>query len=341
VNPWQRDSAWSDQLSRTGFSQYLLTASGDACPSVNEPRVSRCPSRIIDSRDVDEGTATRRRFTTVEEAVLAVLERSGVTEPAHDLESHTASGVCHHPAHVGNSPAEDSQEMVHGLVAFWPSYLAYVLSSILIGRIRANHHVVFDHVHSKRPATSRTARRRWSLEERRRDTNHCRLRHHVRANNVLCTNLLTPLELSRRVLDGMLARRRGAVVNISSFGGEVALRNCVPYSASKSGLTLATQVMQRELRGTGVNAQLVVLGTVATDMFDDARQQLVGRAIADRFNKLPAVALSEVGTRVADLVENERSAIVLPGLGTPLHAIRSLPSRLFDLALIGTPGSYQ
>src|SRR6476619_5163245 len=56
----------------------------------------RCPfchhsdSRVIDSREVDDGKATRRRrscpecgrrFTTVEEAVLAVLKRSGVTEP--------------------------------------------------------------------------------------------------------------------------------------------------------------------------------------------------------------------------------------------------------------------
>ena len=56
----------------------------------------RCPfcrhsdSRVIDSRDLDEGKATRRRracrecerrFTTVEEAVLAVVKRSGVTEP--------------------------------------------------------------------------------------------------------------------------------------------------------------------------------------------------------------------------------------------------------------------
>ncbi|WP_184672558.1 transcriptional regulator NrdR [Saccharothrix violaceirubra] len=56
----------------------------------------RCPfcrnsdSRVVDSREVDEGQAIRRRrscsscgrrFTTVEEAVLAVLKRSGVTEP--------------------------------------------------------------------------------------------------------------------------------------------------------------------------------------------------------------------------------------------------------------------
>ncbi len=56
----------------------------------------RCPfcrfpdSRVIDSREVDDGAAIRRRrscpecsrrFTTVEEAVLAVVKRSGVTEP--------------------------------------------------------------------------------------------------------------------------------------------------------------------------------------------------------------------------------------------------------------------
>lgn len=56
----------------------------------------RCPfcrhpdSRVVDSRDADEGQAIRRRrscsacgkrFTTVEEPVLAVVKRSGVTEP--------------------------------------------------------------------------------------------------------------------------------------------------------------------------------------------------------------------------------------------------------------------
>ncbi|SFT65707.1 transcriptional repressor NrdR [Geodermatophilus amargosae] len=56
----------------------------------------RCPfchnpdSRVIDSREADEGATTRRRrscpacgrrFTTVEEAVLAVVKRSGVSEP--------------------------------------------------------------------------------------------------------------------------------------------------------------------------------------------------------------------------------------------------------------------
>ena len=61
-----------------------------------EASTMRCPfcrnpdSRVIDSREVDDGQSIRRRrscpqcsrrFTTVEEAVLSVVKRSGVTEP--------------------------------------------------------------------------------------------------------------------------------------------------------------------------------------------------------------------------------------------------------------------
>ena len=85
----------------------------------------RCPfchhadSRVIDSRDVDEGKATRRRrscpecgrrFTTVEEAVLAVLKRSGVTEPF--LRDKVVSGV--RRACQGRPVTEDAlQHLAH------------------------------------------------------------------------------------------------------------------------------------------------------------------------------------------------------------------------------------
>ncbi|MDG3011442.1 transcriptional repressor NrdR [Rhodococcus sp. D2-41] len=55
------------------------------CPFCRYP-----DSRVVDSREADEGQAIRRRrscpecgrrFTTVETAVLSVVKRSGVTEP--------------------------------------------------------------------------------------------------------------------------------------------------------------------------------------------------------------------------------------------------------------------
>ncbi|MEV6768536.1 transcriptional regulator NrdR [Nocardia sp. NPDC051030] len=55
------------------------------CPYCRHP-----DSRVVDSREAEEGTAIRRRracpecgrrFTTVETAILSVVKRSGVTEP--------------------------------------------------------------------------------------------------------------------------------------------------------------------------------------------------------------------------------------------------------------------
>ncbi len=79
----------------------------------------RCPycrhpdSRVVDSREADDGALIRRRrhcpecgkrFTTVEEAVLAVVKRSGVTEPFSRLK--IMNGV--RKACQGRPVAEDS-----------------------------------------------------------------------------------------------------------------------------------------------------------------------------------------------------------------------------------------
>ena len=39
-----------------------------------------------------------------------------------------------------------SHNLVHGLATLWPSYLAYVVTFMLIGQVWVNHHVMFDHV---------------------------------------------------------------------------------------------------------------------------------------------------------------------------------------------------
>ncbi len=43
-------------------------------------------------------------------------------------------------------PPQDASGMLHGLLALWPSYLAYGLTFMLIGQVWANHHVMFDHI---------------------------------------------------------------------------------------------------------------------------------------------------------------------------------------------------
>ena len=43
-------------------------------------------------------------------------------------------------------PQTDDKNLLHGLVALWPSYLAYAVTFLFIGQVWANHHVMFDHI---------------------------------------------------------------------------------------------------------------------------------------------------------------------------------------------------
>jgi uncharacterized membrane protein len=43
-------------------------------------------------------------------------------------------------------PPPDTRHLLHGLASLWPSYVAYVITFMLIGQVWANHHVMFDHI---------------------------------------------------------------------------------------------------------------------------------------------------------------------------------------------------
>jgi uncharacterized membrane protein len=43
-------------------------------------------------------------------------------------------------------PPTDYSNLLHDLLALWPSYLAYAVTFLFIGQVWANHHVMFDHI---------------------------------------------------------------------------------------------------------------------------------------------------------------------------------------------------
>ena len=84
---------------------------------------------------------------------------------------------------------------------------------------------------------------------------------------LLRLNLLTPMRLMRAVLPGMLARKRGTLVNISSMAGIAPTPGMFYYNASKAGLGAASEALFGELRGTGVTTCTVYPGYILeTDM---------------------------------------------------------------------------
>ena len=85
---------------------------------------------------------------------------------------------------------------------------------------------------------------------------------------VIQTNLLAPLQLTRCLLPEMLERGQGHIVTVASLAGKMALPYAATYSASKAALLAWSASLRVELRNTGVGCSLVTPGFIAeTGMF--------------------------------------------------------------------------
>ncbi len=96
----------------------------------------------------------------------------------------------------------------------------------------------------------------------------------ARAEELIRVQVLAPTLLVRAVLPGMVARGRGAVVNVASalaFSGAIKepwMPARAAYAATKSYLVTLTQILSAELEGTGVSVQALCPPTTATEFHD-------------------------------------------------------------------------
>jgi short-subunit dehydrogenase len=89
-----------------------------------------------------------------------------------------------------------------------------------------------------------------------------------RAEELIRTNLLGPVRLTRALLPGMLERGRGAIVNVASIAGHVGVRHEAVYAATKAGLIAFSESLRQELTGTPVRVSVVSPGVVDTAFFE-------------------------------------------------------------------------
>lgn len=83
---------------------------------------------------------------------------------------------------------------------------------------------------------------------------------------VLDTNLTGPFYMTRAVARGMLKRREGRIVNISSVVGLTGNRGQANYAASKSGLNAFTKSVAQELASRNILVNAVAPGFIETEM---------------------------------------------------------------------------
>jgi short-subunit dehydrogenase len=116
--------------------------------------------------------------------------------------------------------------------------------------------------------------------------------------------------LTRAALPGMVASRRGGVINVSSIAGLLGEVGGPMYSATKTFLVQFTRSLHSELRGTGVRVQALCPGLVRTEFHDQKGYHGVRDARYPRwFWMRPVDVVSE------SLAALDRGKVVLvPGL---------------------------
>ena len=89
-------------------------------------------------------------------------------------------------------------------------------------------------------------------------------------------HVVASMRLIRVALPGMIDRGRGAVINVSSPAAFVPTPGNTTYSGTKAFLTVFSEALAAELRGTGVKVQVLVPGFTHTEFYDTPEYRRVG-----------------------------------------------------------------
>jgi short-subunit dehydrogenase len=147
-------------------------------------------------------------------------------------------------------------------------------------------------------------------------------------DEIVTVNLLAPMHLCRALLPRMVERRRGHVVNISSMAAVIAPPGLASYSASKAGLSHFTAGLRADLRDEPIGFTTVHLGSVSTDMDDEARSYGPLRDLAGRSKGRDITPMPVFVTAVLDAIEKDKAEVSVPKAMAPLAGATNLSRRI-------------
>ncbi len=159
-----------------------------------------------------------------------------------------------------------------------------------------------------------------------------------RIGEVLATNLLAPMRLTRQVLPGMVKRGRGHLLYTSSMAAITPAPGLAAYCASKAGLTRFAESVRMETNGTGVHVTTMHLGPVDTEMwtrvtnnpaFDQAQRRL------RRLRMLVDVSPDKVAADAVQAVLKQKREVRHPKRLWPTMALAAAPGRITEFLVNG------
>ena len=94
----------------------------------------------------------------------------------------------------------------------------------------------------------------------------------TRNEQIMLVNMVALTSLTRGLLPQMIARKRGAILNVSSSAGFLPIPGFAVYAATKAYVTSFSEALRAELRGTGVSVCALCPGPVHTEFQEVAKR---------------------------------------------------------------------
>ena len=145
----------------------------------------------------------------------------------------------------------------------------------------------------------------------------------AREREEIALNVGALAALTRALLPGMVARGRGAVINVASTAAFQPVPYMATYGATKAFVLSFTEAVAEELRGTGVRALALCPGQTETAFFDQIEEARVGTARTSE--QVVATALRALDHGRVVVVDGLPNALMTVGVR---FAPRSLVRRL-------------
>ena len=151
-----------------------------------------------------------------------------------------------------------------------------------------------------------------------------------RVKEMLAVNVTALSLLTRLILPGMIAQRRGAILNVSSTAGFLPIAGFAVYAATKAYVTSFSEAIRAELHGTGVTVTSLCPGPVHTEFTQVAARPGAKR---DRTPDFVHVSAEEVVRDTLAAIESNKP-LVIPGLIMKLgmFLVRIMPLSILRLA---------
>jgi short-subunit dehydrogenase len=125
--------------------------------------------------------------------------------------------------------------------------------------------------------------------------------------HTMAVNFESPTRMTLALLPKMLERDRGAIVNVSSFGGRSGIIGEAAYCASKFALCGWSESMALDLWHTGVEVRLVLPGAIDTEIWEQPGND------APRYDG-PFEPAETVAAGIIDAIEGDRFEHYLPDM---------------------------